>query len=664
MNSMTSSFSETPKPGLIVQDKRLTLWELDDRGRPRDMEEVLSSLKLLEQSQNWIAENPEKIKHFFERLEISVVSPKLHNASQVLRLYQSLLAAHPGLFPHEKSDARWVTLKTSSDETVELEVPKNLLGMQSAYYHKLFTIGMRESQGHIVIAEEVSEDELKAFVEFLNTGQIRFTGEDVVGVLKLAVKNLMPPLARKCCEFIAQNLTEENLEEFLELAEALHSPDLGWVCYEFLAKHYVPRAPCTLLSEKDRLANLFSTYTIKFDSKQGRRTLDVSMLSKSLDAEALAILKKRHIDLDAQELICAGSVNEELQWLTLFKNLQGSTHLGLSFVQFEEVVEYVKNFRSTTDPPLIKRPYLRRLDLEKLEFGDEQFQALTPYLSGLEALHVYSPLITRLPPLPENLLLVCERCESLKKIDLPNCLSFRGVGCPQLEIIRLPRVTDVYLQGCHLVRSLDVASAINVKLINCFNLSEINVPQALCLEVKKTSIRILKAPQVESLICPLNQQLQKIFAPKALKVVAYGSMNLQRLSAPEALEVDCKRSDKLKNLALQKVQNLNANECPRLESLLLPEAINVDISYCLNLLEVDLPKANFLDCSHAESLIRLTLDEAKTIYAKGCYALELIYAPKANDLILEGCSKKICATIPETCRISSSTLNQENITRI
>jgi len=664
MNSTTSNFSEIPKQDPTLQCEKLILWELDARSRPIDMHRVLSSLKLLEQNEGWVCRNPEKVKRFFERLEVSVIPPKFPFSEQVLNLYQWLLSKYPQLFPHEEGDTRWATLKAEGNENVELEIPKNLLGMQSAYYHKLFTIGMSESQGHQVIAEDVSVEELKAFVHFLNTGQLELEGDNVVDLLKLAIKNLLPKLTSKCCEFIAKHLTQEELKEFLDLAASLDSPDLKWVCYEFLSKQCIPKTSTEALSEEDRLANLFSIYSIKFDTSQGCRKLYVGSLKESVDDEAFAVLKKLGIHQDTQELICSLSASEELKWHTFLENLQGSENHDLYFSRFEEVLEYVKNFRSSADPPHVKRPYLRWLNLKGLEFNDEKFQELAPYLSGLQVLDVSSSLITRLPPLPQNRVLVCEGCKLLKKVDLSTCLFFKASGCTQLEKVKLPIATTVDLNRNHAIRSLDLPSALDVSVKSCFNLLRIYVPQARHVTLKKTSVKTLEVPEAERLNCPLNQQLQEIKAPKALEVVAYGSMNLRKLRAPQAYEVDCQRCDQLTQLALEKVRKLNSRECPKLTVLVIPEAVNVEIPYCPSLREVELLKAKFLDCSHCDSLLAITLDEAKTIYADWCIALEFIYAPNASNLMLEGCLQKIRAQIPDTCTIGPETLNQKNISRI
>ena len=94
-----------------------------------------------------------------------------------------------------------------------------ILATSSAVFYAMF-YGELTEKNSVVYLSDTNDDSLEEFLKFLYTDECNLTADNVVFVLYLAKKYIVPSLAEKCVEFLETNLAVENL--FVVLEQALH----------------------------------------------------------------------------------------------------------------------------------------------------------------------------------------------------------------------------------------------------------------------------------------------------------------------------------------------------------------------------------------------------------------------------------------------------------
>ncbi|CAB4021429.1 BTB POZ domain-containing 6-like [Paramuricea clavata] len=96
---------------------------------------------------------------------------------------------------------------------------KYVLATSSAVFYAMFygDLAQKESTIRITDAEEESFEE---FLRFLYTDNCKITAESAIGVMYLAKKYLISPLAEKCCKVLEASIKPDNV--FVVLEQAIH----------------------------------------------------------------------------------------------------------------------------------------------------------------------------------------------------------------------------------------------------------------------------------------------------------------------------------------------------------------------------------------------------------------------------------------------------------
>ena len=95
---------------------------------------------------------------------------------------------------------------------------KYVLATSSAVFFAMFYGEILPKKFPIRI-EDAEEESFKEFLRFLYTDDCKITAENAIGVLYLAKKYLISPLAEKCCQILEASIRPENV--FVVLAQAI-----------------------------------------------------------------------------------------------------------------------------------------------------------------------------------------------------------------------------------------------------------------------------------------------------------------------------------------------------------------------------------------------------------------------------------------------------------
>ena len=131
------------------------------------------------------------------------------------------------------SDITFVVGRTGRKKRVQAH--KFLLAISSPVLHAMFYGAMAEQGTEI----ELSDCDYETFLELLSYiyfDEVAINGANVLGILYLAKKYILPFLAEKCVEFLDQNIDSQNVFTLLSQARHYSEPRLEEKCWEIIER--------------------------------------------------------------------------------------------------------------------------------------------------------------------------------------------------------------------------------------------------------------------------------------------------------------------------------------------------------------------------------------------------------------------------------------------
>ena len=110
---------------------------------------------------------------------------------------------------------------------------KYVLGTSSAVFRAMFYGDLAEKNS-IVHLSDTDEKSLEEFLRFLYTDECNLTTDNVVSVMYLSKKYIVPSLTEKCVNNLASSIKAENVMSILEQATHFDESKLEMSCWEFI----------------------------------------------------------------------------------------------------------------------------------------------------------------------------------------------------------------------------------------------------------------------------------------------------------------------------------------------------------------------------------------------------------------------------------------------
>ena len=110
---------------------------------------------------------------------------------------------------------------------------KYVLGTSSAVFHAMFygELAVKDSTVHL---SDTNEESLEQFLRFLYTEECTLTADNVVMIMYLSKKYILPSLTEKCVHFLAENLNTVNVLDVLEQASRFDEKELEKQCWKVI----------------------------------------------------------------------------------------------------------------------------------------------------------------------------------------------------------------------------------------------------------------------------------------------------------------------------------------------------------------------------------------------------------------------------------------------
>ena len=113
---------------------------------------------------------------------------------------------------------------------------KYVLGTSSAVFHAMFYGDLAEKNSIIHLCD-TDEKSLEEFLKFLYTDECNLTTDNVISVMYLSKKYIVPSLTKECVDFLERGLDPENVLTILEQAIYFDEKDFEMKCWKVVDRH-------------------------------------------------------------------------------------------------------------------------------------------------------------------------------------------------------------------------------------------------------------------------------------------------------------------------------------------------------------------------------------------------------------------------------------------
>ena len=136
------------------------------------------------------------------------------------------------------SDVKFIVPASNSESESQKVIPahKFVLAIGSPVFYAMFFGEMAETENSIELPDCEYESLLELF-RYLYTDEVNLTASNVMHVLYLAKKYMLPSLADKCSAYLQENLEASNVFSILPYAKKFDDQDLESRCWEVIEKH-------------------------------------------------------------------------------------------------------------------------------------------------------------------------------------------------------------------------------------------------------------------------------------------------------------------------------------------------------------------------------------------------------------------------------------------
>ena len=135
------------------------------------------------------------------------------------------------------SDVKFVVRDSEGGSESMKKIPahKFLLAISSPVFYAMFNGELAEKKDSIAISD-CDHKSLLALFRFVYSDEVNLNVDNVMQVLYLAKKYMLPSLADKCTEFLGENLDASNVFHVLPDAQKYEEKDLEDHCWEVIDK--------------------------------------------------------------------------------------------------------------------------------------------------------------------------------------------------------------------------------------------------------------------------------------------------------------------------------------------------------------------------------------------------------------------------------------------
>ena len=289
---------------------------------------------------------------------------------------------------HLFSDVKFVAYKSSCDnESKEvISAHKFVLSIGSPVFEAMFYGELAETSDSIELPDCEFESLLE-FFRFLYSDEVNLSRSNVMGVLYLAKKYMVPTLAGNCTEYLKNNVEPSNVFNILSMAEKYGEKNLVSQCWEVVDGHtqVALKADGFATIEKSLLEAVVIRDTLNVKEVDLFRAVN-SWATKKCQTQGLPV------DGKVKRKILGERIVKSIRFPVMKQEEFAAVVLDSKILTTEEIITFFKFFSSALTSsvgfPQIIRPGVihrcerfRSLRLDKWLFGSGYTDPLSLLLS-------------------------------------------------------------------------------------------------------------------------------------------------------------------------------------------------------------------------------------------------------------------------------------------
>ncbi|XP_068760927.1 BTB/POZ domain-containing protein 2-like [Montipora capricornis] len=247
------------------------------------------------------------------------------------------------------SDVKFIVPVSNDKSEIESKVipaHKFVLAISSPVFYAMF-YGPRADSRYAIELPNCEYESVLEFFRFLYSDEVQITGSNVMRVLYLAKKYLVPSLADKCSKFLGDNLGPSNVFSILPHAEKFEDKELENRCWEVIE----------LNAAEAVTSNDFVTVEgsqLKSVVKRDRLNIKEVELFKAVDRWAKDKCEKQGLAADGQakRRIIGEEILKEKRFSLMSQMEFASFVIDSNILNVQEVGDMMKHYSKVLTSPL------------------------------------------------------------------------------------------------------------------------------------------------------------------------------------------------------------------------------------------------------------------------------------------------------------------------
>ena len=250
-----------------------------------------------------------------------------------------------------QSDVKFIVpVSNGASESKVILAHKLVLAIGSPVFFAMFYGQMADARDSIELPDCEYEGLLEVF-RFIYSDEVELTGSNVMNVLYLAKKYLVPSLAEKCAEFLLKNLDASNVFAILPYAQKFEDKELENRCWEVIDMHTeeVVISDYFIVAERSLVESVV---------KRGRLNIKEVELFKAVNRWAEKKIEKQGIALDgkAKRRIIGEEILKEIRFPVMSLEEFAGVVIDSNILNIQELGDMMKHYGQAPTSPL---PYLQ-----------------------------------------------------------------------------------------------------------------------------------------------------------------------------------------------------------------------------------------------------------------------------------------------------------------
>ena len=248
------------------------------------------------------------------------------------------------------SDVQFVVQKTAQGESESRQVipaHKFVLSISSPVFEAMFYGELAETTDSIELPD-CEYDSLLELFRYMYSDEVNLSGSNVMGVLYLAKKYMVPSLAAKCTDYLQDNLDPSNVFSILPSAQKYEEKNLADRCWKVIDEQ----------TEEAVKADSFATIELSLlEAIVIRDTLTIEEIElfKAVDLWATKECERQRLMVDGgqKRRVLGENVVKALRFPTMEQEDFASVVLDSKILTSDEIVSIIKCLSSVSNSSVI-----------------------------------------------------------------------------------------------------------------------------------------------------------------------------------------------------------------------------------------------------------------------------------------------------------------------